>query len=547
MLSSDLSRIASGYWTRQTRLTRSDWAIVVALFAISRLLYALLGVRFDSSTLLSYMQFIDPSLLRERLLESLWYYHAHPPLLNLFVGVGLKLFGEHADIYFALCFHALGLAMALAVYILTLRLAGARAAAIAAVALLVFSPSFVLYENWLMYTLPSAALLTISALLLYQYLATRRTRWAAAFFGMLAILSLTRSLFHLAWMFLTLALLAILLRRHWRQVLLAGAAPLLIVVLWYGKNYFYFGTFGASTSMGLGLANITTLMVEREHLIPMIEQGRLSQYAMVSRYEHPELLFMLQAMPRTGVPVLDEVKKSDGLHYNYNNLQMTAVNRYYIHDDIAVIRTFPASYVIGLIVSNRLFFSPTDMNWYFSKANRQAVQPMERIFDPLLYGVGSKPAAMEQPHYGFVHRYTIEVNTSLPLIALWCVLLPYGYLQARRSVLAKGADINPRALVLGFIVFTALYLYVVSTAIELGENYRYRFNIEPLFLVLAVTAATDLLRALRRRLRPDSAKKLSPIDAAATRGISSTDTSTTHQPGTATGRPHAPRTWEQHG
>jgi 4-amino-4-deoxy-L-arabinose transferase-like glycosyltransferase len=476
---------------------RTDYAILVGLFVVSRTLYGLLGVQFDSSTLLPYMQFIDPPLLRERLLESLWYYHAHPPLLNLFTGVGLKLFGEHADVYFAVCFHALGLAMALAVYILTLRLTGARAAAIVAAAILVFSPSFVLYENWLMYTMPSAALLTISALMLHQYVTTRRTRWAFAFFGVLAILLLTRSLFHLAWMVLIVVLLAILLRQYWRQVLLAAAAPLLVVVFWYAKNYHYFGTFGASTAMGIGLANITTLMVERERLLPLFQEGRLSQYVMVSRYERPELLFMLQRSQHTGVRVLDEVKKSDGKHYNYNNLQMVGANRYYMRDAIEVVRTFPASYVIGLIISNRLFFSPTNMNAYFSKANRQAVRPMESIFNPLLYGVGAKSGLMEQPHFGFVQRNVMEVNTALPLIALWWVLLPYGYLQARRGVLAADPDIKPRALVLGFIVLTALYVYGVATALELSENYRYRFNIEPLFLVLTVTAATDLVRRIR--------------------------------------------------
>ena len=182
-------------------------------------------MRFDSSTLPGYMQFIDPPLLRERLLESLWYYHAHPPLLNLFTGIGLKLFGDHADVYFALSFHALGLAMALAVYILTLRLTGcALRPRSSATACSCSAHRFVLYENWLMYTFPSAALLTISALLLHQYLDDRRTRWAVAFFTVLAILLLTRSIFHLAWMVLVVVLLAILLRRCWRQVLLAAAA-----------------------------------------------------------------------------------------------------------------------------------------------------------------------------------------------------------------------------------------------------------------------------------------------------------------------------------
>jgi hypothetical protein len=389
--------------------------------------------------------------------------------------------------------------MALAVYILTLRLTGVRWAAIVATALLVFSPSFVLYENWLMYTFPAAALLTISALLLHQYLATRRTRWAAAFFTTLAVLLLTRSIFHLAWMVLVTVLLALVLRQWWRQILLAAAAPLLVVALWYGKNYYYFGTFGASTAAGLGLANITTMMVERERLYPLFQQGRLSQYGMVSRYEHPELLFRLQKPVHTGIPVLDEVKKSDNHHYNYNNLQMVEVNRYYIRDGIEVIRIFPASYAIGLVISNRLFFSPTDMNSYFTPKNRAAALPMQRIFDPLLYGVGPKPRFMQQPHFGFAGNHEMEVRTSTMLIAQWCALLAYGYVQARRGVIAVNAEGQPRALVLGFVVLTALYLYVVSTAIELSENNRYRFNIEPLFLVLLVTAITDLVRRIRGR------------------------------------------------
>jgi hypothetical protein len=306
-------------------------------------------------------------------------------------------------------------------------------------------------------------------------------------------------MFHLAWMLLVVVLLAVLMRQHWRQVLFAAAAPLLVVVFWYAKNYYYFGAFGASTAMGLGLSNITTLLVEREQLLPLAQQGRLSPYALVSRYERPDLLFKSQAPVQTGVPVLDQVKKSDGRHYNYNNQHLVGVNRHFTRDAIEVARTFPASYVIGLILSNYLFFSPSNMNSYFSDANREAVAPMERIFNPLLYGVGTKPGLVEQPHFGFTGSYRMHAHPSLPLIALWCVLMPYAYLQARRGVMTAEPESSPRALTLGFIMLTALYLYAVATAIELSENFRYRFNIEPLFMVLTATAATDLIRRLRAR------------------------------------------------
>ena len=72
-------------------LGKKDVLAVLAITAAGRLVYYLSGVRFDASTLDGYMQFIDTELLVTRLLESLWYYHANPPILNLFTGTVLKL------------------------------------------------------------------------------------------------------------------------------------------------------------------------------------------------------------------------------------------------------------------------------------------------------------------------------------------------------------------------------------------------------------------------------------------------------------------------
>lgn len=476
---------------------RDVWTIV-GLFAVSRALYWLLGLHFDATTLPKFIQFIDTPLLTDRLLESLWFYHANPPMLNLLAGIGLKLFGEHADLFFSAVFHLLGLLLATVVYALTRQLSSSRVAATVATALLVFSPSFVLYENWFMYSFPAAVLLSFAAWLLYRYVQTRRTPTAVAFFGVLALLLLTRSLFHLAWMALIAGLLAIALWPSRRQVLLAAAAPLLVVALWYGKNYYYFGTFSSSTWMGLGLSNIA-LVPTREELRPLVEDGRLSPYALVSRYEHVDYLFRSQQLPPTGVPVLDQVRKSGG-QYNFNNQHIVVINRYYTQDAITVIRTFPFSYVVGLIISNRLFFSPSSMNLYFTAENRAAAQPLERIFNPLLYGVGAQSGLLKQPHFGFHEERVLEVNTSVPLIALWMLVLGYGYAQARRAVISRDPEQQPTGLVIGFIVVSALYLYAVGTAVELGENYRYRFLIEPLFMVLTATAATTLIRRVRSRI-----------------------------------------------
>lgn len=496
-------------------VNRLDVLVVMGLFAASQVLYALLGLRFDASTFPGYMQFIDIELLSNRLLESLWYYHANPPMLNLFAGMAQKMFGDNAGWFFSVSFHVLGLLVALCVYALVLKLRSGRTAACVATGLLVFSPAFVLYENWLMYTFPAMAMLTVSALTLYQYVQTLQTKWCVAFFGMLAALLLTRSLFHIAWMVLIAVLLVALLWDRRRQVMLAAIVPVLVVALWYGKNCYYFGTFSGSTWMGLGLSNITTLVVPRNELAPLVLEQKLSPYALVSRYENVATLFASREAKPTGIPVLDQVRKSTG-EYNFNNAHLIEINGYYAADSLEVIRHFPASYVHGLMISNRLFFSPTNMNLYFSPTNRDAVRPMEWLFNPLLYGAKPTSGFIEQPHFGFTGRYRIEVNTGVPLIVLWWIVLGYGYAQARKGILSKEPDLKPRAIVIGFIVVTALYLYVVGTALELAENYRYRFLIEPLFMVLAVTTVADVVRRtrnVREAITTESSKVASGCDA----------------------------------
>lgn len=481
----------------QTRLTWRDALIVMLLFASSTLLYALLGIRFDARPLDTGMQFMDVKLLADNALESLWYYHANPPLLNLFAAVGVKLFGEQPTQYFTISFHLLGLLASLSIYALTLKLSASRLTAVITTGLLVFSPSFVLYENWLFYSFPAMALLAAATMALYKYVETGRTQWCAAFFGVLCALLLTRSLFHLAWMMLVAGVLAVLMRERWRQVLLAAVFPVLLVALWCGKNYYYFGSFSASSWMGLGVANISTYLVTRAELEPLVHEGTLSRWALVSRYQETKKLFESQLTPPTGVAVLDNAKKANG-KFNYNYRDLPVINDYYTADAFKVIRAFPERYAEGVWMANRLYFSPTSMNLYFNPANRSAAYPMDVVFNPLLFGARAAPKAVPQVHYGVAGRYSLEVNASASLALTWWALIVFGCVQAWRGLRSGNSHSRPRAIVMAFISGTAIYLYVVSTTIEMAENYRYRFLIEPLMFALAGTAIAAAIATYRR-------------------------------------------------
>jgi 4-amino-4-deoxy-L-arabinose transferase-like glycosyltransferase len=476
-----------------------DLGVVLGLYFASTALYWLLGVTFDTTTVSYFMQFIDTKLLETRLLESIWYYHATPPMLNLLTGIGIKLFGGH-DAFFSICFHILGLLTALSVYLLTWKLSESRITAGIATGLLVFNPDFVLFQNWLMYEFPAVALLTMSAVALYQYVRTRSTKWGVAFFALLAALLLTRSVFHIAWMVLVAVILAVLWRGEWRKVLIAAALPLLVVAGWYGKNLYYFGTFSSSSWLGLGFVNISTLLLTRPELEAMVERGEISGLALVSRYDQLPVLFSTQDGPPSGIPVLDEPITSEGV-FNFNYRPMVAISRTYMQDGVQVVRAHPGAYLMGLGLSNLLFFSPNHINPFTLRHNRRAGLMVGRWITPVLYGVSPRVDFIRVPRFGYGSGPDVPIRTSVPLMFAWVIILAYGYVQARKSVRAATPADQARAIVLGFIVLTCLYIYVVGTAVELAENSRYRFLTEPLFMVLAATAVTALVRRLRNMRR----------------------------------------------
>jgi hypothetical protein len=480
------------------RTTVLDVGAVGLLAVVSAGVYYAAGVRFDTSPFPGFMQFIDEELLRERLLESVWYSHAHPPGLNLLVGVAYRVFGDAAPTFLSLLFHALGLALALGLFALTLRLTGTRIAAYLCTGLVVLSPGFVLYENWLMYTFLEAVLLATSAVALYQTLDRGSTVWGVALFTALAALVLTRGMFHLGWFALVVAYVAWAAPNR-RRIVAAAALPLLAATVWYAKNYFYFGTFAGSTMFGLGLSNIGTLTVPRADLEPLVEQGIVSPLALVSRYEDVALLFAAGNDPPSGIPVLDRPRKSEG-QYNYNYRPLIALNEQYARDSMAVIRRYPAGYVIGVIVANRLFFSPSSMNEYFSPQNRAAAKPFERLFNPVLYGVPAEPGFIVQPHFGFDVPPSLEVNTSVWLIALWMLVLAMSWLRVR-ALFVRSVEDRVACVTLGYLLLVMVYVHALGTLVEIGENYRYRFVVEPLLAVAIAVFATDAVRRLAARWR----------------------------------------------
>ncbi len=479
---------------------RLDAVIVLSLALASWVLYRFLGLRFDPSPLNGYFQFIDIVLLQSRLLESLYYYHANPPLLNLLAGLSLQGFGQQHVWFLSAVFHGLGAILALTFMVLVRELTGLRWLALLASALLLFSPDFVLYQNWLMYTFPTAALLTISAFCLLKIVRTESVFWLHAFCICLALIVLTRSLFHLGWFLLVIAIGISLLPGRRKQLLVAALAPVLVCALWYGKNQVVFGQFGASSWLGLGLSNITTLTVPKEKLEPLVQDGTLSPFALRSRYVE-ENLFVDLGLEPVGIPVLDNVKTTNG-SFNFNHRNILVLGAIYRDDGLKVLQHFPEYYMSGVARANRQFFSTNNLSPFFWPQAHAAFDSVRPFYDVVFYGAGLETETLRIPRFGDEAGFNTPSNPGYTTMVLWLSVTAFSLFWFFRGV--TGHDANRDFIVVGYIVSVMLYVYGLSTLIELMENYRYRFLVEPIYWVVVILMLSKGASWLKQRVVPAS-------------------------------------------
>ena len=469
--------------------------MVVLLFGLSWATYRSLGLLFDPSPLNGYFQFIDMVLLQTRLLESLTYYHANPPMLNLIAGIGLKLFGNNATWFYSSLFHFLGLLLAMSFMVLVRELSGNRILALLATGALVFSPDVVLYQNWLMYTFPAAALITVSAVCLLKAVRSGQVGWLYAFFVSLAFLVLTRSLFHIGWLVLVVFTGLWLLPDRRKQLIGAAIVPLLVCTLWYGKNLNHFGQFGASTWMGLGVSNITTMTVPAEKLQPYVADGTLSPMAL--RPRNDKNLFGDLGIAPVGIPVLDNVRTSSGV-FNYNHHNILVLGPIYRDDGFKVMRLFPEHYLSGVARANLQFFSTNNQSPFFWPPAHDVFDGIRPVYDVFLYGAGFRSEKIVIPNMGDKNGYKAFSNPGYLLILFWLTSAVFCLREFLLGV--TGRRQNRDYIVIGYIVSIMLYTYFLGTLIELSENYRYRFLTEPVFWVVVIVMLNRLWQRRPGRL-----------------------------------------------
>jgi hypothetical protein len=493
------------------KVYRSPYAIVLSAFIVSRLVYYLLGVRFDASGLPTFLQFIDPELMQHHLLQSLLYLHWQPPGYNLFLGIVVKLFPHPYDYTIALhlinCI--LGTAIACSLFYCMRCIGVGKRISLTATVLFTISPGDVLFENFILYDYHITFLLIVSAGLLYHSVKYKCATSAIMYLLCQFWLVIMRNQFHAAYFALIFAIYYYFSGHHRRMIAVTGSVLLAIILALFLKNQILFGRFDSSTYMEM---NISTLLLTRmsseerhafvaqEKLSPLAAQDSL--YGDKARYGIPVSAFRdYISMPAaTSIPVLDQEFKSSGV-VNYNHAAYLEARKLFKKDIQFIMLHYPFAYIRSVAVAWFSYFQPPD-DFIFFNDNLSHIRGIQRFFDIVFFGQfkqATHSAIRQLKTQGAL--FSLVLHMGLFLAVGLPVLFIFGCRFLYKGVRRRTLD-APQALLIGFMLFSITYCTLTANFLSSAENMRYRFPIDGFYVVLAALAIDQILGRFYLRKSP---------------------------------------------
>ena len=472
-------------------------ALLVLTFILSRVFYwSALGVRFDIEPLGYYLQYVDPVLRKTSLTESVYHLHGQPPLFNFFLGLVLKFFpGNEAAAYHGI-YLVCGLVIVVSLFELMTELGVRHAIAAAVIFLFMVSPVTLLYENWLFYTYPVTAILTLSVLLLYRFARYGRSPDAFLLFCTLAVICLTRGIFHIFWIFLIVGTSWMMWKERRRAILVTALIPVASVLLVYIKNFMLFGVL--STGQLYQQTNLSMMTVNR---IPqsqrhaLIKQNLLSVVSLIPVYgtQLSDYEKFLPERPESGIAVLDQEVKSTGVS-NWHNRRYLDVGELYGRNGMSVLKNYPFTYIDSVIQNFINYFKPAGYTFPFYRTDYENTNRMHSslgVFNLITTGQLTRAG----PGWLLVIGFPILAGFGGIRITRW--------IGKRR----KMPDSNERrmfdaaGITLAYCLFNILYVAAITIIFSSDDHNRYRFIVSPMYCLLLALFLTELLDKSKTRSR----------------------------------------------
>jgi len=461
------------------------------IFLLSRILYSRAGVEFDANTVTRVWHFIDLHLLKNDLWRSVFYLHTQPPLLNLLTGVGIQLFPEsYASIFRA--FYLLGgFLLALSIYSLGNRLGFPGYLSFVLAAWFSVSPATVVFENEYFYTYPIVILLTLSAVFLVRFLEKRRTLDALIFSLVLASMALTWSLFHLVWLLGSFGIVAFLLKGNRRKAIWLLPA-FLLAFAWYAKNGILYDSFTASSWAGLNLFKTVTLNIPGKVRKQWVKEGVVSELALIPPYRSPDVyLEYFPDTPLTGIPLLDDINISSGFR-NQHHLSYVHAGDGYFADSVRIILHAP-SYYLKIVPYSLYIYLHSASDYKPTYGIRVPIDGWDTLWNRLFYGQWQKDESL-----------AVRARTFSPGHVAWWLAIGFTlvitvtpvFLWRQREALYE----PPNSLIL-FMFWNLLFVSATGILLDIGENNRTRFIVDPFILLLSAYFICKVVLSLKSKTK----------------------------------------------
>jgi hypothetical protein len=451
--------------------------LVIAVgFFISRILFAREGIPFYDGALM--LQTLDLGLLRTHLAQSIFYLHSQPPLLNLFLGLVLKLTANSFQEQQVLqnCFLVMGFSLMLITFQLMLDFEVPIAIALLLVLLFEVNPGTLMLEGWYYSAYPTQILLCGSAFSLRRFLNHGDDRYGVAFLTCAGLPIFLNSSFQPIWFVAVLGFCYYAFGRRIRTMGAPIAVVIGLIAILLIKNALVFGLVTTSSWFGMNLARMTTFQISQNDRQEEIRAGGLSEFASITPFSGLNHYPMETAKP-TGIPVLDLPRKSNG-QFNLNNIAYIDISRHYLSDAVRTLKGHPGVYFHSILEATRCYFG--------------TVKDLYPHVSNLLGAWNTSYNVILQPSEAWwwpraVRCDTVSLTLLVGLPSIFCLTF---------FRLARADAWSPGDFTKAFMLLAIAYASVLGVMLEVGENSRFRSVVDPLYLVLLGSLLGDLVHVL---------------------------------------------------
>ncbi len=425
---------------------------------------------------------VPMNLLRDDLWRSLFYLHYQPPLYNLFGAVFINLSPDYFREWIWYINIGLCALMVVMLYRIGMSIIPNRKIVIPLTLLFAINPTFIIHQASLIYTIHVTFGLTVSVFGVAQYHHTRKIGYLyLVIFG--AVLTiLTRSSFLVFLHIPILIFVVILAEIRWKRVLLVGLLISLPAWGWFIKNLALYGII-SSSGAGYNMLTIASADYSRHALQQLVREGVLDDTVLMPKVP-PSIFIPLGYDKTSDIPLLS----LNTLH----NINTPDIFSGMMKNGLALIRHDPVQFGFNVYRAYKIFsIIPYDeskpvewhSDWMYQWDWRRAVVVYDDLTDLLMHGrqiiepITSRLGIISVNSWLF---FLIPVS----LIGFWIAVLARNQFSLRRWT----SDIraNPTFYL---VAFYALYGLLIYTFLEIGENDRFRGELEPFyFLVIAGVA-----------------------------------------------------------